>query len=179
MVKKITRISDDGTKFSKLDRFLVNDQFIKLWKDLSVVALERRESDHCPLVLRNRIIDFGPKPFKVFDEWLNKDDALRVVNEAWVKSVGGSRKDCVFRDKLKNVKRELKKWNNCEFGNLDDEIRDLKDKAGKLEYLAELGTISEQERACWLETRRHWIKKEKNKVKHAKTEGANSVDFGW
>ncbi|XP_071727402.1 uncharacterized protein [Rutidosis leptorrhynchoides] len=117
--KKFTRISDDGTKFSKLDRFLVNDNFIKLWKDLSVVALDRRESDHCPLVLRDKVIDFGPKLFKVFDEWLNKDDAIRIINEAWVKPIIGSRKDCMFRDRLKNVKNDLRKWSKSEFGSLD------------------------------------------------------------
>ncbi|XP_071694838.1 uncharacterized protein [Rutidosis leptorrhynchoides] len=70
--RRFTRISDDGTKFSKLDRFLVNDKFINLWEDLSVVPIDRRESDHCPILLRDRVIDFGPKPFKVFDEWFNK-----------------------------------------------------------------------------------------------------------
>ncbi|XP_071715057.1 uncharacterized protein [Rutidosis leptorrhynchoides] len=65
--KRFTRISDDGTKFSKLDRFLVDDNFTKLWEDLSVIALDRRDSDHCPILLRDKVIDFGPKPFKIFD----------------------------------------------------------------------------------------------------------------
>ncbi|XP_071703949.1 uncharacterized protein [Rutidosis leptorrhynchoides] len=49
--KKFTRICDNGIKFSKLDRFLVTYKFISLWQDLPVNALERRESDHCPIVL--------------------------------------------------------------------------------------------------------------------------------
>ncbi|XP_071705309.1 uncharacterized protein [Rutidosis leptorrhynchoides] len=32
-------MSDDGTKFSKIDRFLVNDKFVDNWDSLSVVAL--------------------------------------------------------------------------------------------------------------------------------------------
>ncbi|XP_071694333.1 uncharacterized protein [Rutidosis leptorrhynchoides] len=84
--KRFTRISDDGTKFSKLVRFLVNDKFISFWVDLSVVPLDCRDSDHCPLLLRDRVIDFGPKPFKIFDEWFKKDGVDKVILEAWNKS---------------------------------------------------------------------------------------------
>ncbi|XP_071700546.1 uncharacterized protein [Rutidosis leptorrhynchoides] len=70
---KFTRISDDGTKFRKLDRFLVSDKFINYWNDLSINVLDRMESDHCPLILRDGVVDFGPKPFKIFDEWLNRE----------------------------------------------------------------------------------------------------------
>ncbi|XP_071698930.1 uncharacterized protein [Rutidosis leptorrhynchoides] len=162
--KRFTRISDDGTKFSKIDRFLVNDNFINLWRDLSVVALEHRESDHCQLLLRDKIIDFEPKPFKIFDEWLNKDGVEKVIKEAWEKLVCGVKKDCLFRDRLKNVKLNLKSWSRIEFGSLDSDISVLKNKACRLELLAESCTISEGDRACWLETRKSWIEKEKIKT---------------
>ncbi|XP_071727068.1 uncharacterized protein [Rutidosis leptorrhynchoides] len=42
--------------------------------DLSVIALDRHLSDHCPLILRDKVIDYGPKPFKVFDEWFNYEE---------------------------------------------------------------------------------------------------------
>ncbi|XP_071699558.1 uncharacterized protein [Rutidosis leptorrhynchoides] len=103
--RRFTCISDDGTKFSKLDRFLVNDKFINLWVDLSVVPIDRRESDHCPILLRDRVIDFGLKPFKVFDEWFNKVGVDKIILDAWELGVHGSRRDCNFRDKLKNVKK--------------------------------------------------------------------------
>ncbi|XP_071714756.1 uncharacterized protein [Rutidosis leptorrhynchoides] len=72
--RKFTRISDDGLKFSKLDRFLVTDNFMSLWEDLSIIILDRNLSDHCLLVLRDRAFDYGLKPFKVFDEWFNSKD---------------------------------------------------------------------------------------------------------
>ncbi|XP_071694772.1 uncharacterized protein [Rutidosis leptorrhynchoides] len=80
--KRFTRICDNGVKFSKLDRFLINEDFMNLWEDLSVVALDRKRSDHCPLVLRDKIMDFGPKPFKVFDEWWNKEGVDKVIMDA-------------------------------------------------------------------------------------------------
>ncbi|XP_071727067.1 uncharacterized protein [Rutidosis leptorrhynchoides] len=129
--RKFTRVSDDGVKFSKLGRFLVTDNFIKLWKDLSINVLDRKESDHCPLVLQDGVIDFGPKPFKIFDNWLELEGAGNIIHEGWNKNVRGTLKDCIFRDKLKNVKADLKSWNKKEFGNLDEEINNLKENALK------------------------------------------------
>ncbi|GKC84242.1 RNA-directed DNA polymerase, eukaryota [Tanacetum coccineum] len=48
--RKFTRVSDDGIKFSKLDRFLMNKKFKNLWENLSVVALDQKLSDHCPIM---------------------------------------------------------------------------------------------------------------------------------
>ncbi|XP_071699116.1 uncharacterized protein [Rutidosis leptorrhynchoides] len=161
--KRFTRVSDDGVKLSKLDRFLVTENFINLWDDLSVIALDRRLSDHCPLVLRDKIIDFGPKPFKVFDEWFNCDDVGDIILGAWKESVRGSRKDCNFRDKLKNVKSALKTWSKNTFGKLDCDIVELKKEAREWEIKAETNQISSDEREIWLECRRKWIEKEKVK----------------
>ncbi|XP_071705156.1 uncharacterized protein [Rutidosis leptorrhynchoides] len=161
--RKFTRISDDGSKFSKIDRFLVSDKFLSLWDDLSIIALERRESDHFPLLLREKIIDFGPKPFKVFDKWFSRIGVDVIIQEAWNNSVGGTRKDCIFQDRLKNVKHALKSWSKKEFGSLDIEINNLKNKASVLEKKVEEGCISEVERVDWLEARRCWLEKEKCK----------------
>ncbi|XP_071708917.1 uncharacterized protein [Rutidosis leptorrhynchoides] len=124
--RKFTRISDDGLKFSKLDRFLVNVEFINLWEDLSAIALDRNLSDHCPLVLHDKLIDYGPKPFKVFDEWLNCEEIDKVIRDAWQLPIRGSREDCIFRDRLKNVKVALRSWSNSRYGGLDGEIKELK-----------------------------------------------------
>ncbi|XP_071704441.1 uncharacterized protein [Rutidosis leptorrhynchoides] len=116
--RKFTRISDDGVKFSKLDRYLMSDDFIKLWEDLSIIALDRRLSDHCPLMLHDKAIDYGPKPFKVFDVW----------------------------DRLKNVKSDLKSWSIDAFGGLDGEINELKKKAMGWEIKAESIPLDDTER---------------------------------
>ncbi|XP_071694652.1 uncharacterized protein [Rutidosis leptorrhynchoides] len=100
------------------------NEFMRLWVDLLVVPLDRRDSDHCPLLLRDRIIDFGPKAFNIFDEWFKKEGVDKVIIEAWGKDINISWRDCIFRDRLKNVKSDLKIWSKKEFGNLDGEIND-------------------------------------------------------
>ncbi|XP_071728919.1 uncharacterized protein [Rutidosis leptorrhynchoides] len=65
--KRFTTICENGQKFSKLDRFLVNDLFLQSWGDVAVTSLDRNTSDHCPILLKDGNNDFGPKPFKFFD----------------------------------------------------------------------------------------------------------------
>ncbi|XP_071688915.1 uncharacterized protein [Rutidosis leptorrhynchoides] len=162
--KKFTRICDNGLKFSKLDRFLVSEIFHNSWGDISALALERKLSDHCPIVLRDREIDYGPKPTKIFNDWLVGEESKKVVEEEWNLNVGGNRYDCVFRNKLKNVKLALKEWSRSTFGNIDNEIQELKKKACDWESYAENRVLSDVERRSWLETRKQWLEKDRIKA---------------
>nr|GEX20199.1 putative ribonuclease H protein At1g65750 family [Tanacetum cinerariifolium] len=108
--RKFTRIGDDGIKFSKLDRFLLNDGFHSLWGNFSVVALDHKLFDHYPIVLKDAELDFGPKLFRVFNVWMDEADFNHIVEEAWKKEVSSFRLDCRFQDKLKNVKEALRIW---------------------------------------------------------------------
>nr|GEW96562.1 RNA-directed DNA polymerase, eukaryota [Tanacetum cinerariifolium] len=64
--RKFTRVSDDGLEFRKLDRFLATEGFKSKWGNLAVVALDRKLSDHCPIVLKDLDVNFGLK------EWIKK-----------------------------------------------------------------------------------------------------------
>ncbi|XP_071727246.1 uncharacterized protein [Rutidosis leptorrhynchoides] len=86
---KFTRVCDNGVKMSKLDRFLASDNFLNQREDLSALVLGRKFSDHCPIVIRDKLLDFGPRPFKIFDEWLKNEEVEQI-------NVSGYRKDCVF-----------------------------------------------------------------------------------
>ncbi|XP_071708379.1 uncharacterized protein [Rutidosis leptorrhynchoides] len=169
--KKYTRICDNGLKFSKLDRFLISDEFGLMWGDISVVALERDLSDHCPIILRDKVIDFGPKPIKVFDEWIETDGASKIITNVWNQNVVGWRKDNIFRIKMRNVKLALRQWSIELFGNLDLEIHDLCNAATKWEIEAKNRCLSVTERNELMETRRRWLDKEK-----IKTDMANKLE---
>ncbi|XP_071695632.1 uncharacterized protein [Rutidosis leptorrhynchoides] len=81
--KRFTRICDNGIIFSKIDRFLVLKFFFDTWGELSVLALECKISDQCPIVLLDAAIDFGPKPTKVFDEWLELEGSDKIISDCW------------------------------------------------------------------------------------------------
>ncbi|XP_071694021.1 uncharacterized protein [Rutidosis leptorrhynchoides] len=149
-----TRVSDDGLKFSKLDRFLVSGPLLDKWRDLSAVALDRKHFDHCPIMLCEVEKNYGPKPFKIFDVWFDEDDVDQVVSNAWMEAVPNNwRKDCFFRNKLKKVKDALRVWSRKKFGQIDGEIEMLKQAANGFECKAECGGLSDNEKLTWFKCR--------------------------
>ncbi|XP_071713197.1 uncharacterized protein [Rutidosis leptorrhynchoides] len=106
--RKFTRVSDDSVKMSKFDRILVSGDFLDLWSDLKVNSLDRMVSDHCPIMLSDGEVNFGPKPFKVFDDWFSVEGVDQVIADSWWAPLEGNRKDCGFHNKLKRLKEALK-----------------------------------------------------------------------
>ncbi|XP_071735856.1 uncharacterized protein [Rutidosis leptorrhynchoides] len=121
--KKFTRICIKRMKFSKIDRFLVSDDILKLWPNISSKTLDRDLSDHCPILLRNTYFNSDPKPIRVFNTWLDLKDTDSIITRAWSIPMTGNRPDCILRNKLKNVKLELKK-HSAQLDNLDTQILD-------------------------------------------------------
>ncbi|GKC13210.1 putative ribonuclease H protein [Tanacetum coccineum] len=163
--KRFTRISDDGRKFSKLDRYLITEDFQEIWRNLGSVALDRKLSDHCLIVLLDKGLDFGPKPFRFFDAWLKDVEMIDVVKEAWGAPVSTITPDCVFRDKLKNVKHALKEWSKKKYGGLEQEIDSSRKEAGRWEREAELRPLEIDEIEAWQRARLDWIEKDGLKAK--------------
>ncbi|XP_071696403.1 uncharacterized protein [Rutidosis leptorrhynchoides] len=161
--RRFTRISDDGVKFSKLDRFLVSEKFALMWNDLLVIPLDRKLTDHSPILLKNGIEDFGPKPTRVFDVWLEEEGAESVIAEAWNSNVNARNPDTIFRLKLKNVKERLKQWSKEKFGSIDTEILELIDESRSWELEAENRSLTDAERNEWMSIRNKWLVKERDK----------------
>lgn len=162
--RKFTRISDNGAKFSKLDRFLVSVEFKAKWGNLGTIALERRLFDHCPVVLKDMDINFGPKPFRALDFLLEEHDIECVAGNAWAIGVKRWRPNCIFLDKFKNVKNALKVWSKQRFGETEDVIEKNKKEALRWELEAERRTLDESETEKWIEARKVWLEKEREKV---------------
>ncbi|XP_071689016.1 uncharacterized protein [Rutidosis leptorrhynchoides] len=118
---------------------------------------------HAKAKLRDKMwnLDYGPKQTKIFDEWLEDGESRKIVEEAWNQNVDGYRLDCVFRDKLKNVKFALKEWSKVTYGSIDVEIEDLKKKSIDWELKAENRALTNDEIDMWLDCRKKWIDKEK------------------
>ncbi|XP_071691426.1 uncharacterized protein [Rutidosis leptorrhynchoides] len=114
-------------------------------------------------ILRDKQIDFGPKPFKIFNVWLENKEVEKVIIQGWNKQVNGSRLDCKFRNKLKNIKESLREWSRHQYGTLDIELENAKNKACALEKKAEECNLSENEHEEWKKAREDWFQKEKEK----------------
>lgn len=107
----------------------MSHSFSDAWPNLGVVAADGKLSDHCPIIMKDLIIDFGPRPFRIFDFWMNESDFEEVVKNAWIKTVVSRNPDRVLRDKFKNVKQALKIWSKEKFGTTDIEIEKFKKEA--------------------------------------------------
>ena len=65
--RRFTWCRPNGNAMSRLDRFLLSDDWLVHWPDSTQFVLDRDYSDHCPILLKSKNIDWGPKPFKVMD----------------------------------------------------------------------------------------------------------------
>lgn len=54
---------------SRLDRFLLTERWVQHWPHVSQWAGDRGLSDHCLIILKENVLNWGPKPFRVFDGW--------------------------------------------------------------------------------------------------------------
>lgn len=86
-----------------------------------------------------------------------------MVLRGWNKEVKSSRPDCRLRDKLKNVKAELKEWSKKRFGVIDTQIDTYCREAMNWEFEAEMRNLDEVEMCKWMEARRLWLDKEREK----------------
>ncbi|KAJ9536053.1 hypothetical protein OSB04_un000779 [Centaurea solstitialis] len=155
--RKFTRISDDGTKFSKLDRFLVTEEFIAVRRNVKVRALDRGWSDHVPILLEDDIADFGPAPFKFFDSWLLEEDLESIVQLNWKCEKQADCPDRIFRDKLKSVKMAIKLWSKNKFGKLDSQIEEALSKCNQLEKSVEMNGWRAGDKERWLLYRKEYL----------------------
>lgn len=105
----------------KLDRVLVNDQWLLRFDMSRAQFLPRGLSDHNPAAVclglpRERIF----KPFQIFQHLLDHPQFSEIVSDAWTDSVHGS-PWYVLTTKLKRVKEGLKSLNGS-FGNLHNKV---------------------------------------------------------
>nr|GEZ69203.1 RNA-directed DNA polymerase, eukaryota, reverse transcriptase zinc-binding domain protein [Tanacetum cinerariifolium] len=64
-----TWVHKSTIKMSKLDRFLISKGLMASFPHLSAICLDKHLSDHCPILMREMNIDYGPTPFRFFHLW--------------------------------------------------------------------------------------------------------------
>lgn len=85
----------------------------------------RKSSDHLPISLSSEVTNWGPKPFRVFDDWVKKEEVMELI-----KKVINDHNDNNWYGLMRKIKFSLKHW-SIEQGrqhavstlSLDDEIQ--------------------------------------------------------
>lgn len=91
--------------------------------------MPRIASDHNPLLFSSLT---GPKPFRFSSPWIRHPEFLETVSNSWKKPSFANCPMVKIQAKLKQLKIDLKKWNNETFGNIHTRVASAKDSLLKV-----------------------------------------------
>jgi hypothetical protein len=130
---------------SRLDRFLLSEEWCLDWPNYKQTARLRGLSDHCALVLADSEEDWGPRPSRMLKCWRDIPGYHVFVRERWkslqVDGWGGF----VLKEKLKQIKMALKIWHTTHAQNLPSRIESKKVRLAALDQKGEDEDLSEAE----------------------------------
>jgi len=131
--RKYTWYRPNGKAKSRLDRILTTFEWLQHWPGSKQYVLNRQVSDHCALVLKSNITDWGPKPFRFLDIWQEHKEFDNFVKDKWGSYLVQGNKILVLKEKLKMLKSDLKGWNKVVFGYTDKIKADIMNKIQELD----------------------------------------------
>ncbi|OVA05573.1 Endonuclease/exonuclease/phosphatase [Macleaya cordata] len=122
-----------GRISSKLDRALINFNWLNVFPDSKADFLTSGISDHSPCIF-TIFPDHrgGPKPFRFFNCWAEEPDFLDLVKSAWEVRIRGTP---MFRlvSKLKVLKDKLIVWKRDRFCNYSTQVQQAKSQMESLQ----------------------------------------------
>jgi hypothetical protein len=119
----------------KLDRALANTRWCELFPRALVKHFPPFSSDHAPIVLYiDGELTRLPKPFKFEEIWTRDETSDIVIENAWRTLVPWSPlfKVCT---KIKETKKNLKKWNKEHFGIFQSRIKEAWNQLERIQNL--------------------------------------------
>ncbi|GAU16975.1 hypothetical protein TSUD_37330 [Trifolium subterraneum] len=143
--RKFTWFKGDGLSMSRLDRFLLSEEWCLAWPNCKQTARLRGLSDHCSLVLFANEEDWGPRPSRMLKCWRDIPGYQVFVKDRWksiqVDGWGGY----VLKEKLRMIKAALKDWHTTHAQNLPSRIESLKVRLSTLDQKGGEEVLSEAE----------------------------------
>jgi len=140
--RMFTWFRGDGRSMSRIDRFLLSENWCLQWSNCSQVAMSRGLSDHCPLVLASNDENWGPQPLRMLKCWETLPGYNNFVRNRWqsfqLEGWGGY----ILKEKLKLLKLALKEWHQTHLQNLPSRISLLKEEIAMLDLKGESNALS-------------------------------------
>jgi hypothetical protein len=143
--RKFTWFHPNGRSMSRIDRALVSSDWRLCWGNPSLWILPRTLSDHCPIVLRYNNVDWGPRPFRFNNHWLNHKDFKGIVENCWRSQEVTGWMGFILKEKLKGLKVKIKEWSKEVYGDIDSKITILIEDIKDDDVRGELVGLSEAE----------------------------------
>ncbi|GKV48207.1 hypothetical protein SLEP1_g55033 [Rubroshorea leprosula] len=153
--RKYNWYNSNGQYMSRIDRFLMSEEWILNWSDVKQGGLSRSVSDHCPILLKNESIEWGPKPFKFFNAWLDQPGCKEIITEVWNTTKVTGWNGYILKEKLKRTKNKLKEWSRNAISEVDRKVKEAEKEIATIDEKGEKGQLSpqdvEQRKNCFLE----------------------------
>ena len=141
--RKFTWYRPNGKAKSRLDRVLTSLEWLQHWPGCKQYVLDRQISDHCALLLKSNVVDWGPKPFRFLDIWQEDKEFENFVKRKWESYVVQGNEFVVVKEKLKMLKSDLKGWNKEVFGYTDKIKLDILRKIQELDMRDDIDDLEE------------------------------------
>ncbi|CAL5392116.1 unnamed protein product [Camellia sinensis] len=136
----------EGEKWSKIDRFLVNPEWLEVF-NFKLWGLPRLLSDHCLLILMEDDRDWGPRPFRFINAWILHPQFSDFLDKIWMETTVVGWAGFILHSKLKLLREALRKWNREVFGDVPTKLKSVDEELHKLDLLAEIRDLEEIEKA--------------------------------
>ncbi|GKV31782.1 hypothetical protein SLEP1_g40447 [Rubroshorea leprosula] len=153
--RKYTWYSSNGQSMSRLDRFLLSEEWMAKWSNVKQWGMKRSISDHCPILLKNEQVDWGPKPFKLYDAWLENPGCKEVITKVWKSCEVKGWSGFILKEKLKHTKLALKEWSNNMNMEVDRQLKDAEVTIARIDEKGEQNQLSdndiEMRRKCFID----------------------------
>jgi len=125
---------------SRIDRALVTMEVVNQFQNIRARCKNRLLSDHFPLVVSTEVVSWGPSPFRTLDVWLEEPKFLTIFKQEWIQLTA-----LIFEQKLKAMKRPLRKWNHEVFGNIDTKISAYQKELERMDMKAQSAELMEED----------------------------------
>jgi len=130
---------------SRIDRYLLLEEWCLCWPNSFHVALLRGLSDHCPLQLSIDEENWGPRPTRMLKCWQDVPGYKQFVHDKWnsfyIEGWGGF----VIKEKLKLIKAALREWHSTHVKNIPGRIDTLKARLSEFDEKGAEGGLSIEE----------------------------------
>ncbi|XP_057425847.1 uncharacterized protein LOC130719232 [Lotus japonicus] len=100
---------NDGI-WSRLDRWLVSDEVLVTFSNISQSVLPWNVSNHRAVGLFFGVPDSGPKPFYYFNHWVDEEGFKELVEAWWTSAVYPGWSGYVLQQKLRGLRGKIREW---------------------------------------------------------------------
>ncbi|GJU47055.1 putative RNA-directed DNA polymerase [Tanacetum coccineum] len=130
-------------------------------------------------------VNFGPKCFRIFNHWMDIEGFDNVIESSWNNGVYRGSKDIVLKNKLKQLRMDIKKWSRDHVDLVKRKKNDILNWLVEWDTKAEEGCLTSTDRLKreeylmdlnFLEQKERDSLKQKSKVKWA-VEGEENTKF--